>query len=326
MNDPGPLHFTLPHIIDVAAGDTASVYLRSTVQTETPGAYTFQLVNGPGFIDATHWEWTPAAATSAPLELTVSQGATVIGRAHAALRVSGPPPPATPIRLLLVGDSLTWQNFYPNDLYARFVADGIAVTMLGSSTGDPGNPLVPGAAHEGFSGYAYKTFVDQGPFVFLEGGVFVLDFARWVQTTAGGVPPDVCVIVLGINDITSANRLDQDRWTEASLSYADRLIANMLEAAPDMLIGTSLITPPNPDPAAWPATIYPFSRWLYTRQSMLEGQLSHEYLPRDRLWQLGTSCGIDPAVNFADNVHPNAAGYAQLADQVYASILSRFPL
>jgi lysophospholipase L1-like esterase len=148
-----------------------------------------------------------------------------------------------------------------------------------------------------------------------------LDVARYIKEACDGMPPDVVVFKLGINDCFGANPdtiKATDERIDLMFAQADLLIAAFRQAAPPAKLGICLTTPPNSRQKAFEANYkdrYPRWGWKRIQHRLVERQLERFATHADKqLFVIPTQLYLDPIDGYPANngVHPNAMGYVQI--------------
>ncbi|MEQ1852030.1 MAG: GDSL-type esterase/lipase family protein [Chthoniobacteraceae bacterium] len=345
----GPsLELTVPPRWYAVPGVPMSLYYDNIVLTETPGDYRFEINCDIGKAEARRWTVTPADkdAGDHPMRITVKDATgKVLEQAQTVLHVARRDAGAKrTLRLLIVGDSLTHATLYPNEI-ARLL-------------GEPGNPkwtmlgthkpaaAKPGVAHEGYGGWKWSDFLTKfdpkpagvtagpparkstSPFIYADAaGKGTLDIPRYIREECGGQPPDVVTFLLGINDCFGAKPDDREamgRTIDAVLDHADKLLAAFHAAAPRAILAVGLTTPPNSREEAFVANYKnAYHRWGWKRiQHRLIQRMQQRLAGREAegIHLVPTTLNLDPIDGYPPNngVHPNAAGYAQIAASFHA--------
>lgn len=328
-----------------------SIYHDNIVLTQAPEQLRFEFKGALGSCEARRWTFTPADrdAGDHPLEIVIRDAAgKELERGKITVHVS--PRDAgkdKPIRLLIVGDSLTHASAYPNEI-ARLLAEpgNPRATLLG--THKPASAK-PGVAHEGYGGWAWSTFLTKftpqppgvtagplarkttSPFLFpaADGKSGVFDLARYFREHCDGQPPDIVTFLLGINDCFSASPEKPDSKINEVLDNADKLLAAFHKAAPKAILAVGLTTPPNSRQAAFAANYQDkYTRWGWKRiqhrlvQRMLERLSNRE---RENIHLVPTELNLDPVDGYPANngVHPNLTGYNQIGASFYCWLKAR---
>ena len=344
----GPLRLTLPAELYAVPGVEVSIYYDNVVLTETPEAYRFEVKCDVGKAEQRRWTVTPAAADVGdhPLELTVRDAAGAeLGRAATTLSVvAAEAGTARPIRLLIIGDSLTHATVYSNEIARLLSLPGNpSWTMLGMHKPPR---AAAGVAHEGYGGWTWQRFVSHyepnpdgtyrkrtSPFVYLDGeGKPGLDLKRYFDEHCGGRPPDFVTFLLGINDCFSADPEDAaavDARIDAMFAQADTLLTAFREAAPEAELGICLTTPPNSREEGFEANYKGrYHRWGWKRiQHRLVERQIERFAGREeeRMFVVPTELNLDPTGGYPTNngVHPNQFGYQQIGASIYAWLMAR---
>lgn len=340
----------LPPALYGVAGLRTEMYFDNLVLTQTPQNYRFEVTcDLPGQTNDVSWGVTPTPAQTGDHPLIVSVrdvAGTVVGTAKSVLHVAPADSGAGGrLKLLLVGDSLTMATVYPNEIARLLNQPGNPRwTMLG--TNRPAN-AAPGVQHEGYGGWTWERFATgyepnpdgtyrkrSSPFVFLETDRPTLNVERYLSENNGGAKPDVVTFLLGINDLFP---FDPDKDGEAIekrihdvLTHADTLLAAFHRAAPDAILGVGLTTPPNTREEAFLNNYQgQYHRWGWKRIQfeLVQREISHfDGRENEGIFLISTGFGLDPVNGLPPNnaVHPNATGYQQIANPIYAWLKYRF--
>lgn len=333
------LRFTLPREFYAVAGIPMSIYFDNVVLTQTPEKYRFEVACEIGQVDARRWSVIAADRDVGehPLSIQVfntagnqlAQAATTLRVIPANVRNRGK------LRLLLVGDSLTHATIYPNAL-AELLArpTNSKWEMLG--THKP-KSAASGVRHEGYGGWTWQRFATKyephpdgtyrkriSPFIHFVDGKPQLDVARYFLESCNDQRPDYVIFMLGINDCFSAPSDDPDARIDAMFQQADVLLTAFRRAAPDAQLGICLTTPPNSRPGAFQANYqdrYPRWGWKRIQHRLVQRQIArYGNQPQTNMFVIPTQLNLDPVNGYPDNnaVHPNAIGYQQISECIYA--------
>lgn len=347
----GDLQLTLPPVVYATPDVPMSIYHDNIVLTETPEAYRFEFICKLGKNEERRWTLTPSDADVGdhPIAITVKDaGGKVLEQGKTVLHISPRKSISSkPMRLLIVGDSLTNASFYPNEI-ARLLAlpGNPKATLLG--THKPAG-VKPGVAHEGYGGWKWSDFLTKfapetpgvaagpvarkatSPFIFpaADGKTGAFDLQRYFKEHCGNQSPDVVTFLLGINDCFGADPNNPDAKINEVLDNADKLLAAFHKAAPNAKLAVGLTTPPNARQEGFTANYkdkYP--RWGWKRiqhrivQLMLKRLSNRE---KDGIYIVPTELNLDPVDGYPNNngVHPNPVGYAQIGASFYSWMKSK---
>ncbi|MDA1230837.1 MAG: SGNH/GDSL hydrolase family protein [Planctomycetota bacterium] len=339
------LRLTLPSEVFAVPGVQSRIDFDNIVLTQTPQNYRYEVACDIGEIHTDHWAVIPDDTQVGQHNLTVtvrSEQNKTLASASTVLTVV---PRNTgseiqePIKLLIVGDSLTHASAYPNEI-ARLLSEpgNPPWRMLGSHKPPS---AADGVFHEGYGGWTWDRFATKyepnpdgtyrkrsSPFVFMGADKNpVLDVARYFEDHCDGKPPEYIVIMLGINDCFGAPPNDLkgiDARIDSMFGHADKLLAAIQQAAPNAEIGLCLTPPPNSRQAAFQANYKDsYTRWGWKRiqHRLIERQLDYVAKKADpRMTVVPTQLNLDPVDGYPENngVHPNTAGYNQIGTTVYS--------
>lgn len=338
------LNLTLPPTVYAVVGEPMSLVFDNLILSQSPEKCRFEIdcdVAGKTF--PTHWTVTPTTEQAGRHELTVTvvdpDGESAEAVTTELVVVPATSGDGTPLRLLIVGDSLTHATLYPNELARLLRRPGNPhVTFLG--THRPGN-AAEGVAHEGYGGWTWQRFVSHyepmpdpaarkhsSPFVFPgSDGKPQLNVKQYIDQHCDGTPPDVVLLMLGINDCFGADPESIeaiDKRVTHVFEQAETLLKAFREAAPAAGFGICLTTPPNARESGFEANYKGrYHRWGWKRiqHRLVQRQISHFSGREDEsLFILPTELNLDPVAGYpVDNgVHPNQVGYHQIAASMYA--------
>ena len=356
---PNPISLQLPEVIYAVPGVEINVYFDNIVLVPNPDAYVFDVICAKGRNDAKRWRFLPKPEDVGEFKWKVSvYGLTgLVAQAETKIVVAKPDAgKGRKLSVLIVGDSLTNAGVYPARVFELMSGDdNPAITMVGSN--GPGyKPQPGGVAHEGWGGWAWKTFISKTkphpkenptppniPSRFLvvdDEGKGTIDLQNYFKLYNNGNPPDIVTFQLGVNDVFGANDDNLEARIDDILASADVLIAAFRQAAPYAIIGVGLVTPGAASQDAFGANYAcGQTRWQYKKnqhrlnQAMLQkfGQSADPLLSL-----IPTHVNLDCENNFpkttepvnvgneaqitrlSNGVHPAPAGYRQIGDTFYA--------
>ena len=350
---PGDLRLTLPPVLYAAPGVEMCIYYDNIVLTETPEKYHFQVKCPIGKCEERRWTLTPAPDQSGEYKMTVTvsdEKKKVLAEGKTLLRVVRADAGAgRNIHILIVGDSLTAGGGYAAEVARCLSLPGNPTGKLLGTRKTGGK----GIAHEGYGGWTWAAFATKyepnpdpdnpdpkkrkisSPFVFMgKDGKPELDVPRYFKEKCDGEKPDYITVLLGINDCFGASRNPDDTKAvdttiDTMFKNAETLLAAFRKAAPKTDIGVCLTTPPNSRESGFVANYkgdYHRWQWKQVQHHLIQRQLEHfGKREKDRITIVPTELNLDPVDGYPDNngVHPNAAGYKQIGDTLYAWLKCR---
>ena len=344
----GDLRLTLPPVFYAAPGVEMNIYYDNIVLTETPEECHFNMKCTLGKCEDRRWMLTPSPDNAGDYKMTVivsDEKKKVLAEGKTLLRVVRADAGAgRNIRVLIVGDSLTAGGGYAAEVARCLSLPGNPTGKLLGTRKTGGK----GVAHEGYGGWTWSGFATRyepnpdpenpdpkkrkisSPFVFLgKDGKPDLDPARYFKEKCDGDKPDYITVLLGINDCFGASRNPDDARAvdttiDTMFKNAEILLAAFRKAAPKADIGVCLTTPPNSRESGFVANYkgdYHRWQWKQVQHHLVHRQLEHfGKREKDRITIVPTELNLDPVDGYPDNngVHPNAAGYKQIGDTLYA--------
>ena len=253
---PNTVKLQLPPAIYAVPGVESCIYFDNVVNVINPDNYVFDVTCPKGRNDQKRWRYTPKAGEKGTFDLELKvisdKGIEAVGKT----KVFVTPADAGKgknFAILILGDSLTAASMYPQRLYDLLKENGHPDVKFLGTTGRK-NSL---AKHEGYGGWAWRTFLIKNkpskvapgapvrnyhrasPFLF--DGKFSL--AQYLKVNHKGRVPDFITIQLGVNDVFGATDATQEKTIAEIFSYADKLLAALRKDAPNAIIGVGLVTP-----------------------------------------------------------------------------------
>ncbi|MBT2676880.1 ricin-type beta-trefoil lectin domain protein [Streptomyces sp. ISL-14] len=213
--------------------------------------------------------------------VAVALGVTAAGAAPASAA------PTTPLRVMPLGDSITWGvgsstgNGYRGPLWNRLAADGHPLdfvgTVRGGSMSDPDN--------EGHSGYR----IDQ--------------IAALADASLTRYRPNVVTLHIGTNDLQGASEVD------SAIARLRSLVNQVTADVPDAtVLVASLVVSTSSSEERWRGTYN-----QATRQIVSDAQAAGKRVAFVDMSSLTTA-------DLADPLHPNDAGYQKMADAFHRGV------
>ena len=334
----------LPPVIYGVEGVETNLYYDNVFLVPDVKNYTFSFeYNTPGMNFADRWSFIPKkkdAGKTRSITLTVRglNGETVAKKSFLLQVAPAQAGKGKKYSLLMIGDSITdYVKAYPTQVCDRFRKSGTAaLTMIGTKLPYKGKDEA--VKHEGYSGWAYATFLQKGPFVKMVNGFPVLDFEGYFKQNNAGKAPDFVTIQLGVNDIFGARDYTVRTAVSGILSDMDQMIKALRKAAPQAVIGIGLPTPGASQDAFGKVYGCRQTRYQYKRNIFA---LSHAVIRRyhnsadKKIFIVPIHVNLDTVNNFpaamtpvnqgntvqlscqTDGLHPAPAGGRQLGDALY---------
>ena len=347
----------LPRVIYAVPGIECNIYFKNIFLAVNHANYIFDVECQYGAQRLKRWTYTPEiqdGGKSFPLTIKVyDEDENTVACASTTVIVT----PADAgkdknISILMIGDSLTDATAYPNRLCKLCKTPGNPrLTTIGAHAGR-GRKAQPGeVCHEGYGGWTWKAFYTQykdekdmiprkkiaakSKFLTLRDGKKVFDFANYLKQYNQGKTPDYITIMLGINDLTGANRKNLDSRISQILKNADTLIGLIRKDAPDVTIGVGFITQGADQNAFGVNHKSKLNAWTYYRNSFrLNQAMAKHFAGKKNICMIPVNVNLDTENNFPEKeiqingnlkvkrqsnaVHPSYWGYNQIGDTFYA--------
>jgi lysophospholipase L1-like esterase len=208
--------------------------------------------------------------------------------------------PATQIKIMPLGDSITNADGYRTPLYQKLTAAGYKVKFVGSNKSQSGPALVDSGldAHEGHGGWLIDTLPEG---LKKERGA-TSGIAQHIEGWLKSADPDVILMMIGTND--AAAYWD---WNNVEARY-DSLVKKIITQKPNAKL--ILATIPQSQNKGYPnennmtKDLSAKIRNVYQKHKSAGANVS--------LVDMNTA--LDPATDLADNLHPNPQGYEKMAN------------
>jgi lysophospholipase L1-like esterase len=338
------LHLLLPKSIYAVPGVECCLYFDNVIQTQHFDMFRFKVECAVGRAERRRWVHVPSAKDVGRHRLVVTVAdhkGKELARSETTLCIAPAEGGAGGrLRLFFVGDSYVHETHHVNavaELLNR--PKNPTWTMLGTNRTPQ---AAPGVRHEGYGGWTWNDFLthdepgsakrryrERSPFLYpsSKGGV-ELDVARYIREECGGVPPDVTIFEVGVNDMFCSDP-DQPVALEARitevLQQAETLIAAFRKAAPATTIGVWTAPPLTHFEGTYPVLYGPaFPKWRLKRTlHRYQERLLQHFADREKsenLYVIPTYLAVDiidgyPAL---DPGHPNEYGARQFGAGIWA--------
>lgn len=211
-----------------------------------------------------------------------------------------------------------------------------------------------GVRHEGLGGWSAATFLRRkeaiasdvyyhwncaSPFLNSNG---VFDFKEYLEKHCSGIVPDVVMISLGGNDMLNINPENQQEVIAGYLKNMQELYRNLRKDAPDAIFGIGLEPYGATDQDAWGKS-YGSKLFVWDRRNLVPPaykQLTEIFAAEKSCSTMPLYTAVDPVYGYlrqeercfaessglivrgADGLHPNPAGYRQVANCTFGWLLA----
>jgi len=278
---------------------------------------------------------------------------------HTSIVVSSETTNLEKVRLLIVGDSITRQQQYPNRL-VRYASErlNLQVSTFGNvhlqfDPYDPSffEPADPGVYTEAYNGWSTAMFlnkywvdsssinndsdVSRPPFWYgpsLNDGK--LNFERYVEQVGKGEYPDVIIVMLGTNDVFSANPYVSPELANSIDKSSQAITENLEEMIETFRAGgrkipVIVVTPPPTSLSETAAKILygdTIAKKYNTAVLILSKRILEKFNSREdeKIYAVSNYLGFDSLDGYMQTqvVHPSNTGHVQIANQVYSRLVS----
>lgn len=229
------------------------------------------------------------------------------------LSISDTPPASQ--TMLMMGDSFITQGYIEGFLRGLFTADSNTLTLIGTKgTGDN--------KHQGYAGWTYQDFlnasrgVNTNPFYNPQTEAF--DFNYYLASNSLAAPDSVYV-QLGTNDV-GAGTMETD--FSQSVAAALKIVESILAQNNSIKVYIGLCVMPTYDLDLFSGSYNGIGDEFVMRANMIrfnraiiDAITSAELGARVRI--VANNCILDGARDYNNAVHPSAAGYQKMAEQLY---------
>lgn len=252
--------FFLPETLYAFPGLECNVYYKNIIDSVVPDRYAYQSYCDRGRSELKRWCFTPDeadAGKSFRLVVNAWDDDGLVAAATTTVRVARRPQNgAQRVTLALLGDSLTNCGFQDHLMKVMRACGYSGYEPVGTRAFSPN-----GARHDGYGGFRFKCFFDRyavaqdelthvqdkaereqllalgepvavvderqreklkSPLLRLEDGKKAFDTVPWLKRINGGIPPDLILIELGLNDCYCF----RDSWAEIPARIRREVIAN----------------------------------------------------------------------------------------------------
>jgi len=320
----GTNHLVLPPVIPVTVGIPVEIVYDNIAILE--GVSSIEVVCSVGQVSSESWSFTAVPDDFGIYPLTIQlldENAVLLEEAQTILAVNLPKSSTQDFRIMIIGDSLTNNGGYQQQLKTRLDANSVAFTSLGTV-------LRGGMLCEGYGGNSFQRYLEgpynfRSPFVYSDTG---FDPERYFTEETGGVTPTLYVIFLGINDTFSgsnSNEAGREARIDEMIARADPFISGMRAAAPNSDVAIVLTPAGSSQQAAYDAAygegVFTVGNWHDMRLHLVNRYIEH-YGDREAegIYLIPVSVGMDRVADYpaTDPIHPNASGYQKIGDIIFS--------
>lgn len=349
----------LPASLTAVVDEPFALYFDGIVSGKEPDAFLVDIASKTlmGTADQRHWHLIPKESDIGTHTLTVTVrdwSDAVLAQQSVSVEVIKTPKIQKPLKILLIGDSLTRSTLYPQALYERLNtwAPG-QIQFVGNqhtTAQDPSEEEIAACSrHESCNGWTWKLFAShyapgeeerykltRSPFVFVDEHQSnpKLDVSRYLaeQDCANGI--DFVIFALGWNEVFGVNLNKTNSLSKSldkMLPWTDQLVSAFKTACPNAQIGIALPIPFTRSSASFARTYQHVDasksdpwRSRQIQDGLAERLLAHfESDPNVFLIPMNATLDIVEGYSSKDASHPNRLGAQQMADAVYFEILRR---
>lgn len=262
------LRLFIPEKIYASVRRECNIYFNNIITSINPEKYFFEVECNLGRTDSDRFRVTPTEENIGdhPLILKIYDDSGLIAQQELTLTVAPEISSEKEFSLLLIGDSQTVAEGYPDQLHALFKTEkNISCRMVGTNAANYTVPVKNGAVHEGYGGWGWRTFfqkydieendnndglhprnpaVRNSRFLFPDGDGFKFDFAQYCQKYNSGKFPDYIIIMLGTNDVfcCKSDREVDTEWKNNIYPYIKKMIAEFRRCNPSVKIAFNTVT------------------------------------------------------------------------------------
>lgn len=246
------------------------------------------------------------------------------------------------VSVLVLGDSTTANGYVVTDLHG-YDGNENKITTLGTLGTAPYN-------HEGRSGWTLNNyFTTSANNPFYNPSTETFDAEYYFNQTGVDVP-DLFIINLGINDMhyDAGSLYDAKNTADEFISKVNTVITSLRNVDANMKVAICMTIPPNVDPWGFGAAgtnIIGYDQYRISNLVLCEKLIDEfDYRESEGLYLIPINASLDTQYNMptsaqlpnsrasetlmlpdtAGNVHPNAGGYYQIADVIYAFLCATF--
>lgn len=264
-----PLRLFIPEKIYAAVGKECNIYFDNLITSIAPQDYFFEVKCKIGRNERYCYTVIPQAENVGehPLTIKIYDKFGLAEEVQSTLIVSPEISTKQNFSLLLIGDSQTAGEGYPDQLYLHLSKEeNITFNMVGSNSSNYSIPQPGGVAHEGFGGWGWNTFftnynvnassendgldpsrpwLRDSSFLFPDGNSFKFDFEQYCKKYNASKYPDYIIIMLGTNNIFCCQSdMEVDKaWKTEIYPYMKKMVEIFRQCNPSCHIAFNTLIP-----------------------------------------------------------------------------------
>lgn len=262
------LQLFIPERIYAAVGKECNLYFNNIITTLKKD-YFFEVNCKIGRTDSDRFRIIPTAEDIGehPMTIKIYDDRGLAAEKKLTLTVAPEVSTKKQFTLLLVGDSQTVEEGYPDQLYTLLQAEeNISFDMLGTNSAKYAPPSPDRARHEGYGGWGWRTFfqnygidenddndglhprnpsVRNSRFLFPDSDGCKFDLKMYCEKYGNRKFPDYIFIMLGTNDVfcCKSDREVDKEWNEKIYPYMEKMVSEFRKYTPDVHIAFCTISP-----------------------------------------------------------------------------------
>lgn len=329
VSNPASILLNLAPVIPAVVGHELNIYFSNIVSVDDINDFEFDVVSTKGIQQVERFTYIPVAGDvgDQAIRIDVYQKAIVVSSVSAIIRVSAVAKgTGQTLKVNIIGDSTTANNYMLDELVALFSADAMHITPIGTQ----------GVTnlHEGWSGKTTTWIYADPASPFVSAGAF--NYATYLSSHALATP-DVVILNMGINDMFAFTD-DASVLTAITTMIAqyDLMIANIKVSNANMKFGVCVTIPSGNGDAFGSSYGGGQTSWRYNRNNrLLANALIDYYKGKEAqyIFLVPININLDTVNNMAlaaatpvnsrnpltiarqtNGVHPGGYGYLQIAD------------
>lgn len=341
----------LPDRYELVVGDTFQLFYRGVVQAVNPYNYHIRITCSKGSAYPRYFEWTPTAEDVGSCTLTLQiydNNHNLLGEDKTTLVVKEAAAPSRNINVLCVGDSLTAGGYWPTEMYRRLAqtggtpeGNGLAnISFVGRKEQTVGGAAV---GFEGTGGWTWQTYLsEKSPLYNPDTGS--VSFAYYCQQN--NIETLDCVYFLLTWNGQGTPFKTNYKLDSGHFAHAKQLIDILHQEYPNAIVRCMGIQMPSQNGGMgynyganggysdaygilvsamhYNAVLEDFCQQeaysSFVKYVDIAGQFDTDYNMPSRQKPANTRTSVTETFG-TNGVHPSTAGYYQIADAAYRSLI-----